>query len=86
MKLPVASTVRAAAVSSALLVGLAAADQILEVYSGSLTTYLAGKTGVQDAKPRPEQRAVNVDGSLRKGSPLPMAIAGNPFENVWRST
>lgn len=62
----------------------AIASQILEVSSGSLTSYLAAKTHVQDAKPRAEQRAVNLDGSLREGSTLPLGIQGNPFENAWR--
>ncbi|MCC7014855.1 MAG: hypothetical protein IT454_19995 [Planctomycetes bacterium] len=61
-----------------------AAEQILEAYSASLTTYLAGKTGVQDSKPRPEQRAVGLDGSGRAGSTHGIAIAGNPFESAWR--
>ena len=66
-----------------LLPGVLLASQILEISSGSLTTYLAGRTSVQDARPRPEQRGVNLDGSLRSGSTFPMAIAGNPFEDAW---
>ncbi|MCC7011088.1 MAG: hypothetical protein IT454_00885, partial [Planctomycetes bacterium] len=63
---------------------LVTAEQILETYSASLTTYLAGKSSVQDVKPRPEQRAVSLDGSARSGSTHGMAIAGNPFESAWR--
>jgi RHS repeat-associated protein len=68
-----------------LLCGVALADQILEIYDVSLTTYLpTGKTTTQNCRPRPEQRGVNIDGSLRSAPALPMAISGNPFEAVWR--
>lgn len=70
--------------AAAALVPAALASQILEISSDSLTTYLAAKSHVQDAKPRAEQRAVNLDGSLREGSTLPLGIQGNPFENAWR--
>lgn len=62
----------------------AAQAQILETHADSLTSYLGGKSAVQNAKPRPEQRGANHDGSPRAGSTHSMAIAGNPFENAWR--
>jgi hypothetical protein len=71
---------------AAAIAGLVAADQILQAYSATLTTYLAAKTLVQGVKPRPEQRGVNLDGSLRKGSTHPIALAGNPFESAWRGS
>jgi YD repeat-containing protein len=56
------------------------ADQILEIYADSLTTYLeSSTTNVQDVRPLVDQRGVNIDGSMRKGAALPMALAGNPF-------
>ena len=64
--------------------GVALGDQILETLDASLTDYKVGKTRVQDASPKVTQRGVNLDGSLRAGSTFKMAIAGNPFENVWR--
>ncbi|HKW11970.1 MAG TPA: hypothetical protein VJO33_16410, partial [Gemmatimonadaceae bacterium] len=72
------------ALVSAAFAGLVVADQILEVATSSITTYKAAATRVQKARPRPEQRAVNLDGSQRRGSTLPFSIAGNPFENVWQ--
>jgi RHS repeat-associated protein len=67
-----------------VLAGGALADVILQIHAGSLTSYLAGKTKVQDARPRVEQRGVNLDGSPREASTFPMAISGNPFENAWQ--
>jgi RHS repeat-associated protein len=58
--------------------------QILQTHGESLTTYLPSVTAVQNVRPRPEQRGTNLEGSMRKGSPLPFAIAGNPFEDAWR--
>ena len=67
--------------------GVSLADQILETYSASLTTYLpTGKTKVQNVRPRAEQRGVNLDGSLRSAPGIPAALAGNPFESVWAGT
>ena len=63
--------------------GVAAADVILQTYADSLTTYKAGKTKVQDARPRVEQRGVNLDGSLRRESTHFLSVEGNPFESVW---
>ena len=60
--------------------GFALADQILEI-SASLTTYRAtGKTPVQGVQPRPEQRGVGLDGTLRAAPSHSMALAANPFE------
>ena len=83
MKNPLAARLRATVLCSLSFAGLATANQILEVYADSLTTYQAGLTGVQGVMPRIEQRGVNLDGSLRAGSTFQMAVAGNPFENVW---
>jgi hypothetical protein len=38
---------------------------------------------VQDVRPQVVQRGTGIDGSLRASPGLAMAIAGNPFENVW---
>src|SRR5689334_22790208 len=82
-----ASIASALAVSALVFSGLSFADQILEVYSASITTYLpTGKTKVQNVRPRPEQRGVNLDGSMRSAPGIPAAIAGNPFERVWGGT
>lgn len=62
---------------------LAASASILSVHDGSLTSYLAGPTGVQDVSPLPIQRGVNLDGSMRAGSTHPMHLAGNPFGSAW---
>jgi RHS repeat-associated protein len=75
--------VSSAAVLFALTASVGSA-QILQTHAESLTTYLPSVTAVQDVRPRPEQRGTNLEGSMRKGSPLPFAIAGNPFENAWR--
>ena len=83
MKNPLAARLRATVLCSIALAGLATANQILEVFADSLTTYQAGLTGVQGVMPRVEQRGVNLDGSPRAGSTFQMAVAGNPFENVW---
>ena len=83
MKNPLAARLRATVLFSTALAGFATANQILEVYADSLTTYQAGLSGVQGVMPRVEQRGVNLDGSPRAGSTFQMAIAGNPFENVW---
>ena len=83
MKNPLAARLRATVLCSIALAGLATANQILEVYADSLTTYQAGLSGVQGVMPRVEQRGVNLDGSPRAGSTFQMAVAGNPFENVW---
>jgi len=78
---------RALVASALVFSSVAFAAQILEVYSGSLTTYLpTGKTKVQNVRPRAEQRGVNLDGSLRAAPGIPAAIAGNPFESVWGGT
>ncbi len=69
---------------AAIASGIAFATQILETSASSLTSYLAGRTNVQDVRPLHRQRGVNLDGSLREGGALPLAIAGNPFERAWR--
>jgi RHS repeat-associated protein len=69
---------------AAIVSGIAFATQVLEVSSTSLTSYLAGRTNVQDVRPLHRQRGVNLDGSLREGGAFPLAIAGNPFERAWR--
>ena len=59
---------------------------ILDISSDTLTTYRAtAKTKVQDARPRVEQRGVNLDGTLRAPIHLPVSIAGNPFEHAWEN-
>lgn len=58
--------------------------QLLDAYSGSVTTYLpSGSTAIQDIRPMPQQRGVNMEGTQRAGGPLPWALSGNPFENAW---
>jgi RHS repeat-associated protein len=62
----------------------AAQSQILETFNDSLTTYqCTNKTLVQDLRPLVEQRGVNLDGTLRSGSLVPLALAGNPFGESW---
>jgi len=62
--------------SGSILLG----DQILETYSDSLTSYqYTSATAIQAVRPQVTQRGVNLDGSMRLGSTLPMALAGNPF-------
>ena len=56
-------------------------DQILTNYGASLTSFkYAGSTRVQLARPRFDQRGLNLDGSLRAGPLFSWSIAGNPFE------
>ncbi|MBK8172699.1 MAG: hypothetical protein IPK60_20510 [Sandaracinaceae bacterium] len=65
------------------VLGSSAFAQILTTNDDTLTTYRAGVTAVQGLRPRPEQRGVNHDGSMRKASTHRLAVAGNPFERVW---
>jgi len=66
---------------------IAAGDEPLDIYNDSLTTYLVTTaTTVQDVYPLAEQRGVNIDGSLRVGSAVPMSMAANPFGESWNST
>ncbi len=59
-----------------------AAAGILNVYDTTLTAYKpTAPTAVQDTMPLSIQRGVNLDGSLRAGPLLPIALAGNPFAN-----
>ncbi len=58
-------------------------SQLLETHADSLTTYRAARTLTQDVRPRPEQRGLNLDGSVRKGSSLSMSLAANPFEQAF---
>lgn len=63
------------------------ADEILKIDSSSLTAYLyntgAGLTAVQGARPLPEQRLVNLDGTDRRlRTAAPWSFAGNPFESA----
>ncbi|MCI0676140.1 MAG: hypothetical protein L0Y42_10250, partial [Phycisphaerales bacterium] len=85
----VSSSVAHVLVCALAVVGLergAAADQILENYSDSLTTYLhTSKSNEQDVRPLVDQRGVHIDGALRHGSSLPMMLAGNPFGEGWDS-
>jgi RHS repeat-associated protein len=65
-------------------VGRARADQILEVYGTSLTSYKPAATSVgQDVWPLHQQRGVNIDGTIRAGSSMGWALAGNPFSESW---
>jgi hypothetical protein len=65
-------------------VGVARADQILDVYNSSLTTYLpTGTTPVHGLRPTAFYRGVNVDGSLRAALVLGWGLAGNPFGESW---
>lgn len=60
------------------------ADQVLQVHANSLTSYRStSKSAVQDVRPQYEQRAVNLDGTLRLGSSFPLMIAGNPSGEGW---
>jgi YD repeat-containing protein len=72
---------------SAVLVATAkeaVAQQILEIYNDSLTTYLpSGNSTQQGVRPLHLQRGVNIDGSLRSRPGFPMRLNGNPFENAW---
>jgi RHS repeat-associated protein len=64
--------------------GLAAAQQILETYNDSLTTYLpSGNSTQQGVRPLHTQRGVNLDGSLRSRPGFPTHLQGNPYENAW---
>lgn len=65
------------------LASSAPAQQILEVYADSLTTYLPGATAVNGVRPLVSQRGVNIDGSWRSSPGLAMQLAGNPSENAW---
>src|SRR5437899_721905 len=88
------SLVRLARASFALVLPLAAllgasgaalAQQILEVYSDSLTTYKpSGNTTIQGVRLQHLQRGVTIDGVLRARPGFGMVLAGNPFENAWR--
>ncbi|MGE4198429.1 MAG: hypothetical protein AB7G11_15045, partial [Phycisphaerales bacterium] len=71
---------------AAALIGLggvverAGAQQILETYGTSLTSYkYASATGGQGVRPRFDQRGVGLDGSARAGSLQGWALAGNPL-------
>jgi RHS repeat-associated protein len=80
-----------AAAGLALYAGLPTApavvdDPILTVHPPSLATLkVATATTVQDIRPRVGQRATNLDGMLRARPMQRMAVAGNPYENVWRA-
>lgn len=65
------------------LCAFAGADEILRTLGGGLHVYKAAATPIQGVKPLPEQRGVNLDGSLRMPSTLPIAISGNPFGANW---
>ena len=66
---------------------LATGNNPLDIYNDSLTTYLPTTvTTVQKVFPLAEQRGVNIDGSLRVGSAVPMSMAANPFGESWNST
>jgi RHS repeat-associated protein len=55
-------------------------SQILEIDSGTLTSYLpSAGTPVQGVKPLVSQRGVEIDGSLRRPPTFSWAINGNPF-------
>ncbi|MFO0981425.1 MAG: DUF6531 domain-containing protein [Planctomycetota bacterium] len=48
--------------------------------AASLTTYLpSGGTAVQGVRPLPGQRGISLDGSVRAGTPMGAAAAGNPL-------
>jgi RHS repeat-associated protein len=73
---------------SAVALGFASvtarAQQILETYNDSLTTYKpTGNTAVQGVRPLAVQRGVTLDGAMRARPGFSMALAGNPFENAW---
>lgn len=73
-----------AAFALGAVLGAVAPAQVLEVHSDSLTTYKVAASRVQLVRPIDRQRAINLEGSVRRGSTFPMAIAGNPFEKAWR--
>jgi hypothetical protein len=76
--------VASAASFGMLRLRLASTDPILEIWNDSLTTLLTPSfSNAQGVRPQVGQRAVNLDGSVRAGTSLPMAFAGNPFENAW---
>ncbi len=65
----------------AALACTAAADQIKQVHNPSLTTFqYTGNSNVQNVRPLPGQRAVNLDGSARLGAAFPWAFAADPYE------
>jgi len=71
-------------VALAVTAGFAAAQQILEIYNDSLTTYLpTGNSTQQGVRPLHTQRGVNLDGSLRSRPGFPMHLQGDPYENAW---
>lgn len=60
------------------------ADQILEVYGTSLTSFKpAGVSASQLVRPLHDQRGVDVDGSARSTTLQPWAFNGDPFGNTW---
>ena len=62
----------------------AVTDPILEIFTDSLTTYLAsGASNIQDIRPQAGHRGTNLEGTYRAAPSQRMAIRGNPFENVW---
>ncbi|MCI0630288.1 MAG: hypothetical protein L0Y44_06490, partial [Phycisphaerales bacterium] len=62
-------------------------DVILDFYGTSFRTYQAtAKTAIQDVRPLFDQRGVNLDGSLRAPSVLPIAMPGNAFGESWSAS
>ncbi len=62
----------------------AAPDPILKISDSLIDAYPTIRTTAQGVLPLPEERAVGVDGSLRKAPPFPLAISGNPWESSSR--
>ncbi|MBI5283450.1 MAG: RHS repeat protein, partial [Chloroflexi bacterium] len=68
----------------ALLAATAGAQNMLEVYDTTLTTYQPTVTSkVNDLRPLHVQRGVNIDGSLRAAPAFRMATQANPYENAF---
>lgn len=74
-----------AALATSLLAGAALGDKILVVSDHTLTDYRAATTGVQGARPLPQQRGAHLDGTLHHTPLLPFAIPGNPVGEGWNA-
>ncbi len=83
MRLP-GSSVASGSFAVLALAALGHAQNILEVYDATLTSYKPTSTSkVNDLRPLHVQRGVNIDGSLRAASAFRMAIQANPYENAF---
>ncbi|HYE01964.1 MAG TPA: hypothetical protein VD963_01885, partial [Phycisphaerales bacterium] len=73
------------ALSLTVLTAGVVADDILQLETSSLTSYLGGTVPVQDVSPIALQRGVMLDGSRRAPSALAWAFAGQPQGEGWNA-